>query len=165
MRSSAARSGPKTLTEAGVDLAHELRLRQAGPPLRRGPQVGVDLEVEKPGGIGAVVRSPELGVHRCHLGKGPEHGPRPSGDLGAGLERYAERHGRARPDVAFLELRQELSAEVGEERQHPDDERQRCLCVAEHQHEEAMVEAADRLPHDVAALADLPPEQVAAEHR
>ncbi len=82
----------------------------AGPGVER-LQRHEEFGVEEAGGVGAVVGSTVLGHHGLDLGVALDQRPHAVDVAVAFLERDRARHGGADPEVAFLQVGQELGAE------------------------------------------------------
>src|SRR5713226_5210984 len=94
-----------------VDPAYEFCLAEMRGPLVERLEVDEELGIEKSGRIGTVVRATDLGQHERHLGEGQENPPSLLRNRGGPIQRNAERHSGARPDVALFKLRQKLASE------------------------------------------------------
>src|SRR6202022_2035281 len=81
-----------------------------------------ELRIEKPGGVGAIIRAAMLRYHRFDLGKAA-NGPAHRVDIGvAFLERDGRRQGRTDPEIALLELWQEFQSQQATEDDGHDHE-------------------------------------------
>src|SRR5262249_34781606 len=94
-----------------VDLFDELVLGLTLAPflcrLERGKKFGV----EEAGGIGAVIGPSLLGYDRLDFGKILDHQPHAVDEVVPLFERDRGRHGRANPEIAFLQVRREFEAQ------------------------------------------------------
>src|SRR6516225_6795931 len=67
--------------------------------------------VEEAGGIGAVVGPSLLGHDGLDFGKIPDHQPHAVDEVAPLFERDRGRHGRANPEIAFLQVGQEFKSQ------------------------------------------------------
>ena len=68
---------------------------------------------------------PDLRDDVRHFGVAEQRGANAALDVLAGVDRRGGRQADGEPDVAFIELRQELGAELRREQQRDDDQRTR----------------------------------------
>mmetsp|Transcript_5519 Transcript_5519/g.13306 ORF Transcript_5519/g.13306 Transcript_5519/m.13306 type:complete len:1095 (-) Transcript_5519:4456-7740(-) len=108
-----------------LQLVHELLLGQAGWPFVQRLERREQLNVVEARGIAAVVGPAVLRHHGQHLGEALDDLAHPVGHLGAGLERDGGRHGRPDPQIALLERRQKLAAELAGQHDDADQEGRR----------------------------------------
>ena len=89
--------------------------RPLAPPLLHRPQRDVELDVEEAGDVGAVVGPADVRHDPPDLGHRGHDLAEPGGKPRGPLERDGPRQERANPEVALLELRHELTPQVGDQ--------------------------------------------------
>ena len=94
-------------------------------PLRVGLQIDVELDIEKAGGVRAVVGPGQFGGDRGDFGEGAQDVAHLGRDFCRLVEGDGVRHGRAHPQRAFIQLRHELGADARDEQQRKRQQKRR----------------------------------------
>jgi len=99
------------LCEFGLQVFDQLFLGHAGRPSIERLERDEELGIEETGGVAAIVRPPVLGDDRDHLGVAQQNLPHFRYRGHGGFERDGRRHGRANPQIPFLQRGQEFRPE------------------------------------------------------
>ena len=104
--------------QLAVDRRDQVRLVAIGTvPLRIGLEADIELDIEKAGGVGAVVRPSQFRTDGGDFGKGAQDVPHLGRDLGGLVEGNGVGHGGAHPQRAFIQLRHEFGADERDQKQ------------------------------------------------